>query len=1642
MSQSVNSKNASVNNAQVKVEKLVIEKTIQWEDMDDSRVLKNAQRVDYLERLLRIDLIMPQIDIPCDAFMDIWESFSDDLRLKYFVNVYGFEREYADCLKDNSNDEDVAMSVMKNFLQVECPFFVFWNSTVTIYPLLFKWNRQLATMIEALSPFIDGMSLTKTSTQVWRRRLAWLNGSLRAYPYGLPHRVDSKSNKTLWYSTKSNPKISPKSLIPTSGFDVLAMWLKYIQLPGTPPNTIPLEYLLTDHIHVATWLATNYQLIHQQWPMLLRYDIKYGDEIKPYKDVQNQFSTIAQIQARQLYYFGCVDSRFGRNSTEGDEGQVHHDPNSTLGFRKGKTDEDMEEEDDEDLIDLFDIDSCTWGGFFHFSDYTADTELKEYIRQVVDIRRDNTPYIQWTPASKIHMYYKMYQIPDNIRKKMSGEDANFQGTEKASALSKTSRRMASIQALNEKISQKSNDDSLGKRDEQFEQLESEPQKIIRDMQPENMISGMIEEIKANAQDEDLDLLGSESEDSEEAANRKKKREYLSERFELERYDFKYLDKISLDTDDVAFSTITNSTDCANKRVATNKRVKDRYQALLAADSIAVPDQDKAAVRDTVQTTLDGLVITKKKIKDIQEKAAKAVDKKPRGRPKMSEEDKQRRQEERKQKELEQERQRQQIPKPHVQIENELVQSVRKANPFIDCELRPGGSAPLTSGRKVIVQKPGDNIEFVPVDEHIQDSSQRILDAARSQVRKLDTEITATEKRIGLLSSMGERLSTPSASFEYYTNQDAQNLQQLSQSQQAVEKITMVNELDYLEDQGYFNSSPTEDAIEVVTRALPDSDAQALIDIISKANVVDGIPTRYSTREETEDAEFKKDFPVMMLATDREEQIHMESMLSLLSYTTGNQRQDLILEKIMTFLARDEMIAGYASLPFSEHEGIKNFGYLQSVHMDSRYRTWISQTDNTKILVNDTIPKLDEGEQLSEPLLLANRRAQLRILTDSARPDLGGNRYGAVFIFPLNNQAFWDRIVHEKTWIGQNQNLSTHTKIHAAQYEIIRQAPREIHSNIRQVPRFIQWLISPYGFKAIKVSGGQTMGQRPDFQWPVFGNQDTFVWSIEGVENVPGRGYNMDRAHVHLIWKTHKSIQENRLQTIFSMLRSIFNNMLTYVALRSINQVSYIFKERKFIASTFIVPFGMHNHIQFTHWADFKQVVGLSAESRLKPIKAIPGSGMNIFYQEERVVVGDVEPSLHLASASTVSFSEELMTILNKFVLCGFRASYSCPLCCVVDKTNPTTLFDQLGWEWSLVVRHAEEYRSESKTAKTGEPTKTLGSEMWKASGFKDLAEARNRYRDSLKTMDLFVNRIKQTYYAQIRLLCNALAKLNPQATHYSINRIVSYYLGWIRRVRTEFVCLYATHVPGRDIQVRTDGLFNVIQMWISELIGLRGSIRQSKKMLVFGGLGAAGKTTLCNKLQDVFGLAESINKSKSSNVGRGKFTDINPLYFVDEVTTTGIKSGGTSVTNGNNICYFFQDFEKAISQLYASDLSDKLINIPIAASAGFFGFPSYEQYIHDRDAKGSELKTLYPSWESYKSQNERRLYGIILYSPGAEDSYGTDYIFGDYVRDKKLTAEQKKMNNFLNQYSLLFNSLPAVKDKHGHTFQPEPLCFK
>lgn len=663
--------------------------------------------------------------------------------------------------------------------------------------------------------------------------------------------------------------------------------------------------------------------------------------------------------------------------------------------------------------------------------------------------------------------------------------------------------------------------------------------------------------------------------------------------------------------------------------------------------------------------------------------------------------------------------------------------------------------------------------------------------------------------------------------------------------------------------------------------------------------------------------------------------------------------------------------------------------------------------------------------------------------------------GLTLIFPLTNPEFWSKVTYNHSDFDRNvrgdQSYATHSQIHYASKYMWDTIPETVHHAIRQVPRFIDWLISPRGFKSYcvrettmqtetgqRVTSKTTAGTRGSLSWPVFSFQDAFLWSIEGLTRCGSDNglWNISRAHVHLVWRPPLTIRNDRFTEILSCLVQIFGKLITVRNIRTSNQINYILKERLFIATTLCIEPRLETRpdTQFTqrlkcngHYPTLPELP--EGQSWL----VSPTTSMNTFYQAEENNIGMFFSDTkflcsHLQTGADVSPTKSFLTLFENQSL---KVNH-CTFCAVrLDVEKVMDFFDILGWQWKIVTRH-----------------EFAQSDLWKKSIYSSMSKTDREIRMKLDFYAsccvplMFQRRLRHSHLWHCTVLARAFQSIAPDAGADEIEHMMALYLAWCKRFRQTFKCIYATQIPGQPISVQKGTIFKDLVFYLANLIGRGSENASSKTFLFFGGAGASGKTTICQRLQSFFGYGtDSVKPTSGDKPGRYANVETNPCYFVDEINCTMTvqrrNDFGESMSQGANALYYFAKYEASPSTIYKLDSTAKIFNIYLFASARFSGFPSREQFEYDCEIS-SRLMQQFTNYDSYVAQLQRRHFGIILYSTPCLEDPNYSAIFKSMVTNVKAS----ECDTFLNQYVAVFNNKRSVTNAEGHLMMRRPVAYR
>lgn len=143
-----------------------------------------------------------------------------------------------------------------------------------------------------------------------------------------------------------------------------------------------------------------------------------------------------------------------------------------------------------------------------------------------------------------------------------------------------------------------------------------------------------------------------------------------------------------------------------------------------------------------------------------------------------------------------------------------------------------------------------------------------------------------------------------------------------------------------------------------------------------------------------------------------------------------------------------------------------------------------------------------------------------------------------------------------------------------------------------------------------------------------------------------------------------------------------------------------------------------------------------------------------------------------------------------------------------------------------------------------------------------------------------------------------------------------------------------------------------------------------RNMLVIGGLGAVGKSTLAEFLQRGLGLANVPQKLvRGTEVGRDPYNPLRLFRFLEEChegrRSTKVRADAVRAAN---IFFEFTSVEATQTVLWKTNAPKKAKEWVVAASADVTGFPDYHQYVRWNGEATSTME----SYEEWRSQASRR----------------------------------------------------------------------
>ena len=143
-----------------------------------------------------------------------------------------------------------------------------------------------------------------------------------------------------------------------------------------------------------------------------------------------------------------------------------------------------------------------------------------------------------------------------------------------------------------------------------------------------------------------------------------------------------------------------------------------------------------------------------------------------------------------------------------------------------------------------------------------------------------------------------------------------------------------------------------------------------------------------------------------------------------------------------------------------------------------------------------------------------------------------------------------------------------------------------------------------------------------------------------------------------------------------------------------------------------------------------------------------------------------------------------------------------------------------------------------------------------------------------------------------------------------------------------------------------------------------------RNLLVIGGLGAVGKSTLAEFLQRGLGLSNVPQKLvRGTEVGRDAYNPLRLFRFLEEChegrRSTRVRADAVRAAN---IFFEFTSVESTQTVLWKTNAPKKAKEWIVAASADVTGFPDYQQYVRWNGEASSTME----SYEEWRSQASRR----------------------------------------------------------------------
>lgn len=382
---------------------------------------------------------------------------------------------------------------------------------------------------------------------------------------------------------------------------------------------------------------------------------------------------------------------------------------------------------------------------------------------------------------------------------------------------------------------------------------------------------------------------------------------------------------------------------------------------------------------------------------------------------------------------------------------------------------------------------------------------------------------------------------------------------------------------------------------------------------------------------------------------------------------------------------------------------------------------------------------------------------------------------------------------------------------------------------------------------------------------------------------------------------------------------------------------------------------LHFHLIICHNASINEKRFNFVESALKKVfeSDITIRGLMSHYQilyifKERFCVGLTKVTTPIpghASAKLVSikcwnttpeFFADLIERVGTFGIRNGNIGAVCVLCNQVPESARNLLGCRYGWDYKLTTNLFDsedpEFLSAFKSVKDYEK---YVSHQQEYAGFCTM---------KLRSMVSLRSTMLSNYFA--------MYGVDPDETAICVNMILRSFNAFIG-----------------SLNDRQRLLYDQIIAWITTNI-LNSDSSTWKSILVLGGKGGSGKTTVATYLMRAIGARVISHTFDVKNPGREALTPENPIRFFDEAP-----AGPKNLTS-RNIFFEFQNFEKNQTALYSVNEKKKALEFMVCASATITGFPDQRYYLkYHGDQMDSE------DYQVWLDQTSRRFRLYIFHGP-------------------------------------------------------------